>query len=267
MEHSVPFNFVKLMRGFVFTLILIFCLVPNVDGFVFDSPQKTKKVVAGKEYKASGIHEFFLGKNYRNLWVASVEIKMLDFQSFAGGLSPAMRVGGMQTLGLALKGADGRSYTFRSIDKDPTSFLPPSFQNTLADRLIQDQTAAAHPAGAIVVPPIAEAAGILHNVPELVIMPDDPGLGEFRDAFANVLGTLEEYPSPSSDSHPGTFGATEILNSEKMWNLMLAGPENRIDSRAFLRARFVDILLGDWDRHRNQWRWAKGNGPDSADRS
>jgi len=257
MEHSVPFNFVKLMRGFVFTLILIFCLVPNVDGFVFDSPQKTKKVVAGKEYKASGIHEFFLGKNYRNLWVASVEIKMLDFQSFAGGLSPAMRVGGMQTLGLALKGADGRSYTFRSIDKDPTSFLPPSFQNTLADRLIQDQTAAAHPAGAIVVPPIAEAAGILHNVPELVIMPDDPGLGEFRDAFANVLGTLEEYPSPSSDSHPGTFGATEILNSEKMWNLMLAGPENRIDSRAFLRARFVDILLGDWDRHRNQWRWAK----------
>ena len=168
-----------------------------------------------------------------------------------------MRVGGMQTLGLALKGTNGRSYTFRGVDKDPTSFLPPSFQDTLADRLIKDQTAAAHPVGAVAVPPIAEAAGILHNVPELVIMPDDPGLGEFREAFANVLGTLEEYPTPASDSFSGTFNATEIINSVKMRNRLLTGPENRIDSRAYLRARLVDILLGDWDRHRNQWRWAK----------
>ncbi|MCK4931478.1 MAG: BamA/TamA family outer membrane protein [Candidatus Aminicenantes bacterium] len=257
MKHSVPFNLVKLMGGVVFTLVLVFYLVPNVEGFVFDTPQKTKKIVAGEEYKASGFHKFLLGKNYRSLWAVPIEVDVLDFQSFAGGLRPVMRVGGMQTLGLALKGADGRSYTFRGIDKDPTSFLPQSFQDTLADRLIKDQTAAAHPAGAIVVPPIAEAAGILHNVPELVIMPDDPRLGEFRDAFANVLGTIEEYPSPALDSHPGTFGATEILSSVEMWDRRLADPENHIDSRAFLRARLVDILLGDWDRHRNQWRWAK----------
>lgn len=231
--------------------------VTKVEAARFETPQKTKKVVAGKEYEASGIHEFFLGKNYRNLWVTPVEVKVLEFQSFAGGLSPVMRVGGMQTLGLALKGANGRSYTFRGVDKDPTSFLPPSFQDTLADRLIKDQTAAAHPVGAVVVPPIAEAAGILHNVPELVVMPDDPGLGEFREAFANVLGTLEEYPTPASDTFTGTFGAIEIINSEKMRDKILSGPENRIDSRAFLRARLVDILLGDWDRHRNQWRWAK----------
>lgn len=257
MKHSVPFNLVKLMGGVVFTLVLVFYLVPNVEGFVFDTPQKTKKIVAGEEYKASGFHKFLLGKNYRSLWIMPIEVDVLDFQSFAGGLRPVMRVGGMQTLGLALKGANGRNYTFRGIDKDPTSFLPQSFQDTLADRLIKDQTAAAHPTGAIVVPSIAEAAGILHNVPELVIMPDDPGLGEFRDAFANVLGTIEEYPSPALDSHPGTFGATEILSSVEMWNRRLADPENHIDSRAFLRARLVDILLGDWDRHRNQWRWAK----------
>ncbi|MGD8539174.1 MAG: ShlB/FhaC/HecB family hemolysin secretion/activation protein, partial [Candidatus Aminicenantes bacterium] len=229
----------------------------NGKAFSLDTPQKTKKVVAGEEYAASGIHKFFLGTNYRSLWLAPVEVKILDLQSFAGGLSPVMRVGGMQTLGLALKGQDGRSYTFRGVDKDPTTFLPPSFQDTLADRLIKDQTAAAHPAGAVAVPPIAEAAGILHNVPELVIMPDDPALGEFREAFANVLGTLEEYPTPASDSFTGTFGATEIVNSDDMWNKVLAGPENSIDARAFLRARLVDIFLGDWDRHRNQWRWAK----------
>jgi hypothetical protein len=257
MKHLLPFDPLKIVAGFVLFSVLFFHPVMTAGAFSFDTTQKTKKVVAGKEYEASGIHEFFLGKNYRSLWVTPLEVKVLDFESFAGGLSPVMRVGGMQTLGLALKGANGRSYTFRGVDKDPTSFLPPSFQDTLADRLIKDQTAAAHPAGAVVVPPIAEAAGILHNVPEFVVLPDDPGLGEFREAFANVLGTIEEYPSPKSDSHPGTFGATEILSSEKMWNRIMAGPESRIDARAFLRARLVDILLGDWDRHRNQWRWAK----------
>ena len=29
-----------------------------------------------------------------------------------------------------------------------------------------------------------------------------------------------------------------------------------MDERAFLTARIVDIFLGDWDRHRRQWRWA-----------
>jgi hypothetical protein len=257
MNRTRSFNVSKLSVSVTLAIILSFFLVPDINGFVLDTTEKTKKAVAGEDYGASGIHKWLLGKNYRDLWTTSIEVKVLDFQKYAGGLEPVMRVGGMQTLGLALKGADGRSYTFRGVDKDPTTFLPPSFQNTLADRLIQDQTTAAHPVGAIVVPPIAEAAGILHNVPELVIMPDDPGLGEFRDAFANVLGTIEEYPSPKSDSHPGTFGATEILSSDKMWNRILAGPENRIDTRAFLRARLVDILLGDWDRHRNQWRWAK----------
>ena len=29
-----------------------------------------------------------------------------------------------------------------------------------------------------------------------------------------------------------------------------------MDARAYLTARVVDIFLGDWDRHRGQWRWA-----------
>ena len=34
-------------------------------------------------------------------------------------------------------------------------------------------------------------------------------------------------------------------------------PATRLDSRAFLTARLVDLLVGDWDRHRGQWRWAR----------
>ncbi len=56
--------------------------------------------------------------------------RSLDLQSFAGGLRPVMRVGGMQTLGLAMKGQDGRNYTFRGVDKDLTHIVPEEFQGT-----------------------------------------------------------------------------------------------------------------------------------------
>jgi hypothetical protein len=29
-----------------------------------------------------------------------------------------------------------------------------------------------------------------------------------------------------------------------------------VDAAAFLRARLLDLLVGDWDRHPGQWRWA-----------
>ncbi len=33
--------------------------------------------------------------------------------------------------------------------------------------------------------------------------------------------------------------------------------DDAIDAQALLKARLVDIFMGDWDRHRKQWRWAK----------
>ena len=31
----------------------------------------------------------------------------------------------------------------------------------------------------------------------------------------------------------------------------------RVDTREVLRARVVDLMMGDWDRHRRQWRWGR----------
>jgi hypothetical protein len=42
-----------------------------------------------------------------------------------------------------------------------------------------------------------------------------------------------------------------------MWRRLQTSPSDRADSRAFLKARLVDLFIGDWDRHREQWRWAR----------
>jgi hypothetical protein len=216
---------------------------------------ETRHVAAGRPgYDTSAFHNFFMGSGYRKLWVTPIDFEVLDLTTFAGGLAPVRQVGSMQSIGLAMKGADGRSYTFRTSDKDPTRILPPEWADTVPARLFQDATAANHPGVGFVVPALAEAAGVPHTSPRYVFMPDDPALGEFRKTFGGQPGTIEEFPLPGKDGTPGFAGATEILSTFDLWKRFLAG-EARVDDRALLRVRLFDLWIEDWDRHNKQWRW------------
>ena len=218
--------------------------------------QKTKRITAGTHYWKGGLHRLILGKDYRKLWAQPIEVEVLDLNREAGGLSPVMAVGGQQTMGLAFRGEDGRSYTFRGIDKDPSAVLSPLLEGTIADRIVQDQMSSAQPAGPLVAEVLMRAAGVLNTPIKFVVMPDDPGLGEYRSDFAGLMGTFQEFPTAASGNNPGFSGVTEVLNYEEMWERLEESPRDRIDSEAYLKARLLDLLMGDWDRHRKQWRWA-----------
>lgn len=215
----------------------------------------TRRVVAGERFRASGFHRFLFGDNYRDLWTLPVELPVLDLKTFAGGLTPVRKLGHGQTKALALRGADGRSYTFRGVLKDPIGLLPEELRATLAGRLVRDQMSSQHPASHVVVPVLQEALGLLHNVPELVVLPDDEALGPFRAEFAGAVGDIEEYTGA-----PGFAGAAEVIDGPELWKRTDESPATRIDARAFLRARLLDHLVGDWDRHREQWNWARFEG-------
>ena len=216
-----------------------------------------RRVVIGEEYRAGGFHRWLWGSDYRALWTRPVEVEVLDLHTVGGGLTPVRRVGGQETKGLALRGADGRDYTFRGIDKDPTSVLPEDLRDTWAQSLVQDQIAANHPAGFFVADELMRAARIPTTDQRLVVMPDDPALGEFRKDFAGLVGQFYEYPGARSARNPGFKGAVEIIKHDELYKRIAANPREAVDTRAFLKARLFDILIGDWDRHRDQWRWAR----------
>jgi hypothetical protein len=219
-----------------------------------------RKVAPGPQYRASGFHRLMLGSSYRALWTTPVEAEVLDFDREAGGLSVVRRVGGQQTLGLALAGRDGRSYTFRGIDKDPSNILPEELQDTFVEDLVRDQMAAQHPAGALVADEISRAVGVPTVPIRLVVMPDDERLGDQRKVFAGLLGTFSEYPTATDERHPGFEGAVEIADHMTLFAKLAESPDERAAVREFLRARLFDLLISDFDRHRKQWRWAKRPG-------
>jgi len=177
-------------------------------------------------------------------------VPVLDLDAFAGGLTPVERGGGQQTRSLEMDGADGRTYVFRSLDKDPTPAVPPIFRGTVAHRLVQDAISAAHPGGAIIAASLLRSTGVLHVTPALAVMPDDPELEQFREDFAGLLGYLEEKPGD------GFRGSPEVVDSDELFDSLSASLAHQVAAREFLRARLMDQLMGDWDRHRGQWRWA-----------
>ncbi len=220
-------------------------------------PEKTRKLVADPQYSASGAHRWLFGDDYRDLWTTPATFEILDLQAEAGGLTPVRRVGGQQTKGLALKGRDGRNYTFRGLDKDPTKLLQEDLKGTVVERLLQDQMAAQHPASEVIARGLLDVAGVPCPAWRLAVMPDDPALGDFRKDFSGSLGVFAEYPSAVSDTNPGFRGVTQIIDHLELYKRLEAGADDRADVRALLRGRLIDIFMGDWDRHRKQWRWAK----------
>ncbi len=241
------------------TLTILCLMVLAAPSLMLETPPaaETRTVTADQSLKASPALKWLIGNDYRELWQTPIEVEVLDLQREAGGLRPLFRVGGLQTFGLAIAGADGKSYTFRSMVKDQGQSLPEDFREYLVDDVVQDQLSSAHPGGPLMEPVLAKAAGVIHNERRLVILPDDPALGEFRELYAGRLGTFEQFPTPASDQYAGFNGATEILSSKDMWQRMMDDPSQRIDVQAFLRARLFDFFIGDWDRHAKQWRWAK----------
>jgi hypothetical protein len=225
--------------------------VAAADSVSFDS------VAAGARYRKGWVHTGLVGSGYRRQWATPIPVEVLDLHRYAGGLRAVQRGGGMQTTALHFEAADGRKFDFRSVDKDGTSTLPPELRRSIVGRTWQDQVSASYPAGALVAPPLLEAAGVLTPRPRLFVMPDDPALGKFRKDFAGMVGTLEERPTLRSGEHSSYQGIRKIANTDELYERLTRNPEEQVDSRAFLAARLMDVYLGDADRGEQQWRWLK----------
>lgn len=233
------------------------------------APVRTDSVIVipGASYAAGPLNSFLFGTHYRALWTTPLKVPVLRLDTTARGLRVLKRGGSMQTKSLRFAGGDGREYVFRSVDKDPTPSLPPELRETYAKQILHDMISSEHPAGALIVARLLDAAQVLHVTPRLVVLPDDSLLGEYRAEFRGTLGLFELRPTDEDDEGdiPGFAAGTRVLSSEKLLARVEQHSDETVDARALLTARLLDVFVGDWDRHPDQWRWAR-EGNASSDR-
>ena len=215
---------------------------------------------AGRQYnRHSGFYRFFLGRHYRRVWAAPVMVPVLDLATAApGGLRPGKAGGGYQSISMTLEGNQQRRYALRALDKEPSKTLPKVIRATFVLNVVRDATSAAIPYGALTVPPLARAAGVPHTRPRIVyVRQDETGLGASSERFQGKLALLEEKFEALASRTPDLAGAADFDGGETILKQVYRHPSHYIDQPAFLRARLLDVWLGDWDRHEGQWAWAE----------
>ncbi|MDT0631281.1 BamA/TamA family outer membrane protein [Rubrivirga litoralis] len=195
------------------------------------------------------------GDRYRDAWHTRVEVPVVDMGTEAGGLTPIKRSGGNQTTGLRLESGDGHVYDFRLLEKGGTGQVPADLRDGLVSDVVLELRAAAIPYGAIVTAELSNAVGVPTPRPRIVYVPDDPRLGRYRDQFGDRLATLELRPDDDVSDVPEFEGFTDVISDEKLREELREDQDHYVDQRAFLRARLVDMLVADWDRHAGQFRW------------
>ena len=232
---------------------------------LYESGQDSFSFAPFADYRKFGpLYKKLFGTNNRELFETPYTYPILRFEDIDGGLTVSQRGGGGQTNSLRLVTKDGRDYALRSIRKDPTRLLPAKFRVGPLITLTQDVFFTANPFGALTAADIAEGVEIPHANPRIYYVPAQPGLGELNAAFAGDLYLLEERPndewigveSPVSGKAP--FGEPDDIDGrDDVLERIRKDADHRMDQQALLRGRLLDVLLGDFDRHDDQWRYAK----------
>jgi hypothetical protein len=247
----------KLWLFFLF-FVGIFPSAYSQHTLIIDSSQASvRTVVAGAEYKVSNWKQFWWGANYRQEWATPVTVPVLNLDSAYGGLTPVELGGGRQTKTLHLQDARGKRYVLRTVNKTYSGALPPIALGTLIETIANDQTSTLHPYSALTVPPMAAAAGVYHTRPQLWLVPYSSRLGTYNIIFANTLCLLEERPDETHTDKKNFGSPEDIDGSTKMVENVTGDNAFGMDQPAYVKTRLFDMLIGDWGRHLDNWRWAQ----------
>jgi len=221
------------------------------------SQAKIQTPLSQTDFSRNKTGTFLWGEHYRKVYNASLEVPTLNLNDYERGVIPIKRGGGYQTNSLRLEGSDERQYAMRALEKDATRTIPYPYNQSIILDIIKDNFSASHPLGALPVPQLAKAAGVYSANPKLYYVPHQKALGLYNDQFGDALYLIEERPDDKLWKESTNFGQPDdIMSTHQAIDKVLKEHDHLIDYQHVVRSRLFDVMIGDWDRHDDQWRWA-----------
>jgi hypothetical protein len=252
---------------------------PNTEKF--ETPQisevnKTVAITTDKDkLNKSGIYNFIWGKRYRDYFGTPVTAPVGILSQMERPLTITQKGGGHQSFSGRLADAQGREYAMRGLEKNALKFLrfkikglafnEENYKDTFAEKAVYDFFSTTHPYMQLVINPLASSAGVNHANTQLYYLPKQPGFEILGNEYGDQLYYIEERPNDEhkdfegyNRANPAIKGKIEQFESTTdVFEKLMEDEKYSLDQKAFIRARIFDMLIGDWDRHNDQWRWAQ----------
>ncbi len=222
-------------------------------------------IYSEEETEIRGLHKFLWGERYRKYFSTKIKAPNVSLDTLFGGLTPVRKGGGNQSKSLRLEDKNGTQYVMRALRKQALQYLQAvlfkdqyiegQFDDTATEDLILDVFTGSHPYAPFVIGDLADAIGVYHTNPVLYYIPKQERLGQYNDEYGDELYMIEEHTS-EGHSDQASFGFQDkLISTDDMMKKIHKDEDIIIDEAAYIKARLFDMLIGDWDRHQDQWRW------------
>ena len=228
--------------------------------------EKSSSIYSEQEVEKNGFYKALWGERYRKYFGTKVNAPVVNLDTLFGGITIVRKGGGHQSKSLRFKDKNGREYVMRALRKNAVQYLQAvafkdqyiegQFDETFTEGLLLDVFTGSHPYAPFTIGKLSDAVGIFHTNPKLYYIPKQNALGHFNEEFGNELYMIEERAS-SGHGDKASFGFSDkVISTDDLLNNLHKNENHNLDEASYIRARLFDMLIGDWDRHEDQWRWA-----------
>jgi hypothetical protein len=218
------------------------------------------------ELKRTGFYKALWGEHYRSDYEQKIKVKTALLDTLYGGLSVMRKGGGHQTNSLRLQSKDGRQFAMRSAKKSAlrfiqyfifkTHYLEADVEDTYFIQLLQDYWTTANPYGSLTIGDMSDALQIYHANTELYYIPKQKVLAGYNLDFGDKLYFIEERLTDGHKSVASLGGTNKIESTTDLLSELRRKDKIAINEGLYIRTRLFDNIIGDWDRHADQWKWA-----------
>ncbi len=231
------------------------------------SPTISKPPITTEVKPAGKVQTFLLGKHYRGIYLSQFDFPKLDLSTYKGGVEILTRGGGMQTNSLRMLNPDGQQYIMRSLTKDESRGIPHPFQGvSFVAFLFKDNYLATQPFAPLAIPTMAKASNVYFAKSEIFYIPKQPRLRGYNVDFGGEVYITEERAAKDWRDLASFGFSSKIISTPDVVLKVQKNDKHFIDQNWVARTRLFDIVIGDWDRHSDQWRWSRNELDDGTKR-
>ncbi|RMA58935.1 metallophosphoesterase [Ulvibacter antarcticus] len=239
-------------------------------------PKDFEPTIVAPIYKQDSISKslFFesvWGARYREVFSKPVTAKVVKLDTLYGGLSVIREGGQKEFRSLRLKDTLGNEYRMRALGKNSLKIsekivldetgenTDPDEQTQLPQRIDYDEDfyTATHPYATLAIPKMAQAVDIFYTNSQLFYVPKQKQLGDYNENYGDELYLISIDPTERSEGEQTFEYPDDIETTDDILTKIRKNGDIQVDEENYIRSRLFDMLIGDWDRESDHWRWAE----------